>query len=179
MGSSVSSVMTAEARPAYMPLDFFLIRAPLLPIESYLALDNRTAPSNLPTIPQDPRICLALAIGSPHLLLALKQPSPSRAAAADLSAKLERYLIRMSTRPTPFGLFAGVGLGVWGETTYLRLGAGVRPTRTRPDMKWLYSVVSTLEARPEVRQYLSMVANPLALSHDDRLYLNEPTAGAP
>ena len=56
--------------------------------------------------------------------------------------------IRMSTRPTPFGMFAGVALARFGEATDLRIGAGAIRTRTRPDMGWLLAFVAGLEERP-------------------------------
>ena len=79
----------------------------------------------------------------------------------------------MSTRPTPYGLFAGVALAAWGPRTDLALGPGRPRTRTRPDMGWLLRVVLELENRPEVRTRLCYVANAAALERAGRVFLPE------
>src|SRR5438128_1736106 len=120
----------------YEPLDFVMVRAPLLPIEAYLALSdqvnhNDAGQSMLHPLmfeegslaPRDPRIRRALAVGSSALLDDLERSTPSSKDAGQLKGKLLRFLIRMSTRPTPFGLFAGVAPGHWGQKTDLALAA--------------------------------------------------------
>src|SRR5450631_2305244 len=103
--------------PLYIPLDFSVVRAPLLPIESYLALQNESYQISLL---EDPRVLRALAAASPSLLNALtrwREGSLSKKDADRLSSKLLMYQIRMSTRPTPFGLFAGCATVSWAEHT--------------------------------------------------------------
>src|SRR5260370_41602788 len=84
----------------------------------------------------DPTIRAALAVGSGNLFDALSRPGPSGREDPKTSGKLLRYLIRMSTRPTPYGLFAGVGLAGWAPETNLSILPGRPRTRTRPDMAW-------------------------------------------
>src|SRR4051794_11703765 len=118
--------------PLYVPLDFVMVRAPLLPIEAYQALSapQSTADSGTPPaasaapLLRDPQVRRALGVGSASLLDALgreERGQLSKRDAARLQSKLLRYLIRMSTRPTPYGLFAGVALGTWGLQTNLTL----------------------------------------------------------
>ena len=47
-----------------------------------------------------------------------------------LASKLLMYQIRMSTRPTPFGLFAGCAAVSWAEHTDLSIRQFLRHTRT-------------------------------------------------
>ncbi|WP_449061588.1 lantibiotic dehydratase, partial [Planomonospora algeriensis] len=64
-------------------------------------------------------------------------------------AALLRYLTRMSTRPTPYGCFAGVAIGELDDRTDLRLGAeGFARERVRPDMGWLMALVKRVETGP-------------------------------
>jgi thiopeptide-type bacteriocin biosynthesis protein len=168
----------ASAAPLFEPLDFVLCRAPLLPIEAYLALGDSSSDDASTLLPQDPRVRRALAVASPQLLTSLTRAAAGDGDEPDLRVKLTRYLIRMSTRPTPFGLFAGVALARWGDKTDLALDSAAPRTRTRPDMTWLYSLVMAAEARPEVRQHLRLVANPTAFSHDGRIYLSERASAA-
>jgi lantibiotic biosynthesis protein len=90
-----------------------------------------------------------------------------------LGGKVLRYLIRMATRPTPYGLFAGVALADFGPRTDLALAP--RPSRrhSRPDMGWLMNFAAGLESRPEVRRHLRFVANPCARIRAGRLVLEE------
>ena len=54
----------------------------------------------------------------------------------------------MSTRPTPYGMFAAVGLAEPGAATDLTDRRARARTRTRPDMAWLLGFVAALEERP-------------------------------
>lgn len=170
----------------YEPLDFVLVRAPLLPIEAYLALSDQLDYNEVKSgstnhsyfqsgtlAPCNPRIRWTLAVGSSALLDDLERSSPSNKDADHLKGKLLRFLIRMSTRPTPYGLFAGVALGHWGQKTDLVLAADTPQTRTRPDMAWLLSLVLELEANLEIRKHLCLIANPAAFIRADRVFLTE------
>src|SRR5437016_2139975 len=121
----------AASDPLYVPLDFVFVRAPLLPIEAYHALSQGegdaegTAPEDEATI-RNPQVRRAVAVGSTALLDALERGERgalTKRDAARLESRLLRHLIRMSTRPTPFGLFAGVALGEWGPQTDLAVEA--------------------------------------------------------
>jgi lantibiotic biosynthesis protein len=163
------------------------VRAPLLPVETYLALNEQPGDDEAgedavgpwafedgSLVPRDPRVRRAIAVGSSDLLEGLERPTPTVRNAAELKGKLLRYLIRMSSRPTPYGLFAGVALTKWAPSTDLMLAATTPRTRTRPDMEWLLGLVLELEARPEVRKELRVFANPGAFVHAGRIFLSEP-----
>jgi lantibiotic biosynthesis protein len=174
----------------YQPLDWALVRAPLLPIEAYLALRQdpqdpvgQQARSDIrgslqPVLAAYPGIAAALAVGSPSLFDAIERSGLSGENGARCSAKLLRYLIRMSTRPTPYGLFAGVGIARWGPETSLGIAPARPRTRTRPDMAWLLRLVFQLESRREVRAQLRYLANPRAFVRAGRVFLPEPAPTA-
>lgn len=166
----------------FEPLDFVMVRAPLLPVEAYLALsdslrcdkgEGNPLFEDDSLVPRDPRIRWALAVGSSALLDDLERSLPSSKDVDHLKGKLLRFLIRMSTRPTPYGLFAGVALGQWGQETDLALSAERPYTRTRPDMSWLLTIVQALESRLDIRQHLHLVTNSTAFIHADRVFLTE------
>jgi thiopeptide-type bacteriocin biosynthesis protein len=161
----------------YEPLDWVLVRAPLLPVETYLTLDRGTI--NNPTqFLGDPLIRAALAVGGGNLFDTLGRVNDSSGDDLGMGGKLLRYLIRMSTRPTPYGLFAGVALARWGAETDLALASARPRTRTRPDMAWLLRLVFEAESRSEVRAQLRYIANPRAFMQAGRIFLPEaaPTA---
>jgi len=143
--------------PAYQPRDPFLLRAPLLALQADLEPERLLA---------DPAVRAALRIASPSLSQALHQPD------ARARRSLRRYLNRLSTRPTPYGLFAGVALGHWGPTSDLALAPG-RRTRTRPDMGWLLERVLAWEQDRKVRPFLNLLANPSVVVRTGRAWLGE------
>ena len=102
------------------------------------------------------------------LARALSVTPPDARKAAKVRGKLLRYLIRMSTRPTPYGMFAGVALSEFGEETDLRLAD--KPPRVGHDRTWRgCSGWSALgEARPEVRAQLNPVGEPSGIVHNGR-----------
>src|SRR5205823_8711917 len=105
----------------------------------------------------------AIGVGSLRFLDALQSRERNGGRRPDVERTLRRYLVRMSTRATPFGLFAGVGLAEWGSRTDLALASGPRRHRTRPDMGWLLAVVDELESDPSIRRHLRVFANRAAL----------------
>jgi lantibiotic biosynthesis protein len=166
----------------YRALDHVMVRAPLLPVEKYLTLLDDENPLSLLS---DPRIRRALAVGSPSLLSTVERfqhSQPSLRDAEQMRAKLLRYLTRMSTRPTPYGLFAGVAVVNWGPTTDLAIRSTCAETSTRPDMAWLMALVMSAEGKLAIRKHLNFRANPLAVLEAGRFALTEraPTGkGAP
>jgi lantibiotic biosynthesis protein len=164
------------AEPLYKPLDFAMVRTPLLPVEKYLGL--RSIEDQIALL-ADPRVRRAVAVGSVSLLSALdrfEQSSLSRRDSARLIAKLLRYQIRMSTRPTPYGLFAGCGIASFGSTTSLKIRTAFDHSHTRPDMAWLMEFVAAAEADAAIRRRLRPIRNPLIRFEGDRISLAERMA---
>jgi thiopeptide-type bacteriocin biosynthesis protein len=163
----------------YEPLDSLQVRTPLFPVEAYLALgqaENATADA---LAVSNPRVQRALAVGSLALLDELKRASASSRDHARGQRKLLRYLVRMATRPTPYGLFVGVGIAHFGDATDLQLAEHAYTTQTRPDMGWLLNLVWMLERLPEVRMHLCLFANTAAYVRRGRIFLLEPLSVRP
>jgi thiopeptide-type bacteriocin biosynthesis protein len=127
-------------------------------------------------LPRDPAVRAALAVASPTLFERLSRVPAAEDDAASVESKLLRYLVRMSSRATPFGMLAGVGLARWGERTDLSLDPARFRTRTRPDMEWLLGRLLALEARIEVRRRLRMQTNPAAFACGSRIVLSKQEA---
>src|SRR5262245_40777241 len=106
-----SASSPAVAAHLYEPLGFVMVRAPLLPVEKYLSLgsaegsdgaDGRSAEQVGALVTCDADVRRALAVGSSNLLSELDRRAPSGRKGRRAQGKYLRYLIRMSTRPTPF-----------------------------------------------------------------------------
>ncbi|PBC76053.1 thiopeptide-type bacteriocin biosynthesis protein [Streptomyces sp. TLI_235] len=154
--------------PLYEPAPWLIVRTPLLPAKATGAVTTANPRDGL----ADPRVLRALAVASPDLLEALRRPGASTRDAARAELKLARYLIRMSTRPTPYGAFAGVSLAGWGDRTTLTVRNDGDRIRTRPDMGWLTELCLALERDPAVRGESRWTVDTRAVEHHGRLLLS-------
>jgi thiopeptide-type bacteriocin biosynthesis protein len=80
-----------------------------------------------------------------------------------------RYVLRMTDRATPFGLFAGVVPAAFGRPS-VRWGQD-HHVLIRPDAGWLATVVTTLEECPELLRRLPVVTNNLCAVRGRRLVM--------
>lgn len=87
---------------------------------------------------------------------------------------LASYFLRWQQRPTPFGLFAGVGLTRVGATAKVRWCIG-HDVAVRADAAWLGDVLARLHQCLPLVERLSVVANDAAYIRGDRLVAPGPT----
>ncbi|HVU67306.1 MAG TPA: lantibiotic dehydratase family protein, partial [Ktedonobacteraceae bacterium] len=117
----------------------------------------------------------AIALASPSLyegIVRLHSGEMHARREKHIFSGLLRYLVRMSTRPTPFGLFAGIAPGFFGEKTTLQLGVpALGRLRTRPDMSWLLALLKHLEASPSLLTRLTVQRNQLVYPVGGRIIL--------
>ncbi len=172
----------------YEPAGFFLLRAPVLPIgvfqqltsgggvnlaileddaalDTWLAQVNQASCNTIQTLVAHPLVVQALTVASRDIfegLTYIRRDETSRRAKRAYSG-LFRYLTRMSTRPTPFGLFSGIAMGQFGPHTTLQLNSDtVQSTRTRPDMGWLLSLLEQIETESALMSHMNIVINQTA-----------------
>ncbi|MBO0867699.1 MAG: lantibiotic dehydratase family protein, partial [Micromonosporaceae bacterium] len=112
----------------------------------------------------DPVLREAVAVASTSLAAALRAADAGHPPAKTkdlrrLALSLESYRLRMSTRATPFGLFAGVVPARFATDGWACLRSGHR-TFSRPDGGWLSAVIGDLETDPEVLPRLRLMTNP-------------------
>ncbi len=166
LGPDPDAVMTL-----YDPLDFAVVRAPLTARRHPRCTSPTATTTFADVLSSEARAALAVASLTFSDALAKDGAGPLR---PRTESTLRRYLIRMSTRPTPLGLFAAVGLADWGERTDIELTAGHRPRRTRPDAAWLLALVDRAESDPQIRRHLHVRANPSG-AHACRADLSSPS----
>lgn len=193
-----------DASPLYRPAACFLLRAPALSatvfkhltspaseavehgapddLSAHLLRDEEQTEQLLQAYAQTPQIERALAVASLSLLEGLysvRQGKANPKRTKKVLSGLLRYLVRMSTRPTPFGLFSGVALGFFAESTAAVLEVpALERLRTRPDMHWLLTALKNIEERSALRELLPVWANQLAYIAGRRVLLpNTDTYG--
>ena len=79
-----------------------------------------------------------------------------------LQISLYKYYTRMQTRCTPYGLFAGLGIGSWQEQNKILLNSNLNKTlnrKTRLDMNVLCNLVQELTNQDFVKPYLKFYPN--------------------
>lgn len=165
-------------RVAYVPWGFVMLRCPLLPIETVERLFDASGPEDCGDVIartiSDPVVLEALLASSPDLVSALPHlhAEPLSKRGRRVQAALFRYLLRMASRPTPFGLLAGVDFGRIDRQTDIEVRSAHRNrTHTEPDLRWLLEVVRELERLPDVADQLTFHTNPALLQIEDRFFL--------
>ncbi|MFD7643720.1 thiopeptide-type bacteriocin biosynthesis protein [Kitasatospora sp. NPDC059795] len=122
----------------------------------------------------DPVLREAIEISSPSLADQLAQVAVGavlRPAALRRAAEaVGRYRLRMSTRPTPFGLMAAVAPARFDTAAKIRWAGGHRRL-LRPDLGWLLPLLDRLRTDPAVLPGLLLVADQQAVVRGDRLVL--------
>jgi thiopeptide-type bacteriocin biosynthesis protein len=163
---------------------FFALRTPLLPIEDFLALshglafsrslrdggdlavsvaaDRKLLCTRLQQFSDRTEVREALWLASPEFSAALSiwRQDPESKKGQRLEQALYRYIARMTSRPTPFGLFAGCCLGTIGEATRLELGPrAVYWRRSRLDMEYLCNLANKISSDPTLQGRVSFRPN--------------------
>lgn len=141
--------------------DFFVLRSPMLPYQTVIDLYEQ---DNLFTHYTNEMVQEALYIASPVLYNAfikyqsgaMQQPREIR----KVTTALWQYLVRMSTRCTPFGIFSGCAVGSFGPVNRLELPA-VREIRRymRLDMDYLCKVADFLSGHQGMKTQLTYYPN--------------------
>lgn len=162
---------------------FFVLRTPLLPAEPWpapatLGVDDAALPPALEAearqmadafraLLEDAAVREALFVASPDLQQGLQTwlDDPEHPHARNVPTTLYRYLTRMRTRPTPFGLFAGQATGEVGAQTSLTL-SGETTRHTRLDMGYLTALCAALE--PTLRPALRYRPTPALATFSDQ-----------
>lgn len=146
----------------------FLVRTPLLPHDKYLEYvlkgeNYAEQKQRLREVYQNPILQEALYVASPTLYNEYTKSNTNAKEEEEenrLIYALMRYLLRMSTRCTPFGLFAGCSLGSWSNRNNLLLGNIEDNKRhTRPDMNYLSALAENLSKSVEIYDYILFYPN--------------------
>ncbi len=154
----------------FLPASFFMLRAPALPIENFFQLSEKKDLEECFFSNED--IKEAILIASPQLYRALLKEKNFKQK-KQIKSSLLKYISRMSTRSTPFGLFSFVALGFWDKSTNGFFEFNKLKKRVRVDMQWLYLVIDMLCKEPKNFAILPIRANPFLVICKNRVYLKK------
>lgn len=143
--------------------DFYLLRTPLLPInflDQFNKIPYKDLADRINHIFCDPYLTEAIYIASPELYQELVKWQQGAPTSEKLVLALFRYLLRMCTRCTPYGLFAGSATGKFGETTNIELASpDLHKKHCRLDMNYVAELVTTISQMPEIQSRLIFYPN--------------------
>jgi len=166
--------------PSCRTADFFVLRTPSLPVDALLPLaeaetqlaagteknlgaSREQLRGTLKRLMKDAAIREALALASPDLATRIDpwlEGLLEGGAAERVERALLRYLIRMSHRSTPFGLFASVSTGTWKAASRLSV-ASWSACRKAVRLDWgaLEELLDRLARHPRTRAALRYRVN--------------------
>ena len=144
----------------------FILRSPSLPynfIQPFIDQEDVSenqmiACLNIPVIQE------AIFLASPEFYSELEKWSAGNINRQDERDRIRfvlfRYLIRMSTRSTPFGLFAGINTGKWKDKNQIQLEPLTKGERSAQlDMHYLCALAPDLSRLPGIRNQIRFYPN--------------------
>ncbi|PSL47992.1 thiopeptide-type bacteriocin biosynthesis protein [Chitinophaga niastensis] len=147
--------------------NFYIVRTPLLSIslpDQLKNVSNTTLAAAIKEIFQDAYLQEAIYIASPELYQELEKwqqgSLKNEKEINKLAAALFRYLLRMSSRCTPYGLFAGCATGAPGNHSAITLaGRQQHKKHCRLDMNYVAELAAAITAIPEIKEQLLYFPN--------------------
>ena len=155
---------TKEEIVPYKVQDAFMLRAPLLPLSILKKISRSSSMSELLRDHYSSKtVAEALYLASPNLFKHAEEwidAEDDQESNEKLKYTLLKYLIRMSSRCTPFGMFAGISPGAFGESNKVNLKpAEEHDLHVRPDMQFLCNIAGLISADRGIREKLSFRPN--------------------
>ena len=154
---------------------FAYVRTPLLPYETAWRFFGSDWQRQLEAFLRgNQTLCLAIHIASPSLSRELSAWLESGQISERAARRILAYVLRASTRTTPFGMFAAVSRVEAGSVNTLRIRSEIG-TRTRPDMAWLRALADGWKRDPHIRRMLKVCINDALLLRGQRYTAYHPS----
>ncbi len=154
----------------YLPFYNFILRTPLFPLSltKNLVSSEHVSDKEIKSFCTNPVISEALYIASPPLFYEVQKWIKGQSGnskkefkkAERLKESLIRYFFRMSTRCTPFGLFAGITTGKIAKNTKIKLQSLEKNiSHTRLDMNYLCALAMDLSKTEIIKNKILFYPN--------------------
>lgn len=150
---------------SYKAFSTYCLRTPLLSLHQFLKFTNskEISKDSILDVFKNSILSEAIFIASPALykeLVKWKEGTLEASKVDKVSNSLLKYLSRITSRSTPFGLFAGCAAGTLGENTIIEPSQLLKHKRhTRLDMHYLVNLTDELSKNKEIRKQLKWYTN--------------------
>ncbi|MCH7525426.1 MAG: lantibiotic dehydratase family protein [Bacteroidetes bacterium] len=149
----------------YKNFSKYVLRTPLFSVDFFKSItkNKTTTDEELKSICKDKRIIEAIFLASPDLSNEVNKwlnDELNDEKSERIKYSVFKYLSRMSSRCTPFGLFAGTAVGEFSNSTHIELDKNFKNNRhTRLDMNYLVALTQTIVEIKAVRDQLKFYPN--------------------
>lgn len=164
----------------YTNFNHFILRTPLQPINilTKLLADEATPNSELKKLCEQKEVQEAIFLASPNLLLKIQKwlngELNDSKEIVNLPQSIYKYLARMSSRCTPFGLFTGNSIGqITNETNFELPPLSDYRKTTRLDMNYLCALTQDLLKNDAIGQAAKFFTNTSIYHFGDNLRYTE------
>ncbi len=142
----------------------YVLRTPIFPLSVYFRLIENYYSEKAITLYQDSLVKEAIKLASPELANELDKWAAGVSVSNEKNTALEltflKYLSRMSSRCTPFGLFAGCSVGNLSSDTNIIINDINKHKRfTQLDMQYWVAMLQDIAKRPEIAPHLKYFPN--------------------
>ena len=144
----------------------FILRTPIFPFYFYSNITANTIISNKTLLKafSEPLVKESCFLASPELYFEIEKWANGQnldvVKEKKIRISLLKYLTRMSTRSTPFGLFAGCAIGEFKNSTSIQLNTAYKNKRhTRLDMNYLVAFAQDLAKKHDISEQLCYFTN--------------------
>lgn len=155
-----------EKNNIYSACDFFLLRKPLLPIDTYKEIFINNLEFDYKKYIDKPEVNEAILITSQNLHKSIidLETKYNEEKERKVKESLYNYFNRMTTRSTPFGLFATTAFARFGDNTEVNLEEKKENKKSvRVDLKWFYKILKIVEIDKKAYKYVKLYTNKLLI----------------
>ena len=147
----------------YYPFNTFILRTPAFVFEEKkIKISDNDYPEMIQKLLSDTYFSEALFLASPSLFRLASSVSKNKFSETEIEniyLSLLKYRLRMMTRSTPFGLFAGISTGTIAKENRLEQTQRKIIRHTRLDMNYLIALAQELSLQPEIQEKLIYFPN--------------------
>lgn len=156
----------------YLCHDIFMVRVPSLPVKIFR--DFHKTNGNISDYISENEDVMnfmkeSVLLSSKSLYNSLNNPPTEKKKIKNYKLGLLKYFTRASTRPTPYGLFAGVGLGSFSDKTKIIVDENEFKRDIKVDTYWICHVIHDLESDMKIASQLKLKFNPICFISRDRV----------
>ncbi|PRR80554.1 hypothetical protein CLLI_01270 [Clostridium liquoris] len=156
----------------YLCHDIFMVRVPSLPVKIFR--DFHKTNGNISDYISENEDVMnfmkeSVLLSSKSLYNSLNNPPTEKKKIKNYKLGLLKYFTRASTRPTPYGLFAGVGLGSFSDKTKIIVDENKFKRDIKVDTYWICHVIHDLESDMKIASQLKLKFNPICFISGDRV----------